>query len=345
VRDGQYTTSTNFLVTLVPVNDPPVISSLASQTINVGEVAGPLAFTVSDVDTPVSNITVTARSSNPALVLGSNIVLGGEGSSRTVTVMPQPGVSGSATITLTANDGAASNSTSFMLTVSTLFIGTSSFTNAAEIVIPDFGAATPYPSSIAVSGLGGVVSAVTVGLRGLSHSWTPDITALLVSPDVRQAFVLINSGSGGASEVTLALFDAAGTALPGDSGLITGDYRPAQSFSTFTGAAPNGLWKLFVQDTGPGDQGDILDGWALTLTTVPGGVPAAPVVTLLSLTGNQLNLIITGDAGPPYTLQASSDLGVWTNLFTTNPSSLPFTCTVTNVGDFSQRFFRVLMGP
>ena len=100
-----------------------------------------------------------------------------------------------------------------------------------------------------------------------------------------------------------------------------------------------------MQDTGPGDQGDILDGWVLTLTTVPGGAPAAPVVTLLSLTDNQLNLIITGDTGPPYTLQASLDLGVWTNLFTTNPSSLPFTCTVTNVGDFSQRFFRVLMGP
>jgi subtilisin-like proprotein convertase family protein len=140
-------------------------------------------------------------------------------------------------------------------------------------------------------------------------------------------------------------FDAAGTALPDDSGLMTGNYRPSQSFSTFNGAAPNGLWKLFVQDSGPGDQGDILDGWALRLTTVPGGAPTAPILKLLSLTDNQLNMVITGDAGPPYTLQASSDLGVWTNLFTTNPSSLPFACTVTNVAGFPQRFFRVLLGP
>src|SRR6185295_9988115 len=102
---------------------------------------------------------------NPTLVPLGNLVLGGSGANRTVTVTPAAGQSGTATITVTVSDGTLSASNSFVVTVSTLGVGTQSFTNPAAITIPDIGAGSPYPSVINVSGMGGTVSNVTVTLR------------------------------------------------------------------------------------------------------------------------------------------------------------------------------------
>ena len=57
-----------------------------------------------------------------------------------------------------------------------------SFTNAATITIVDETSAVPYPSSIPVSGLTGVITNLSVTLRGLSHSWPDDMDVLLVGP-------------------------------------------------------------------------------------------------------------------------------------------------------------------
>jgi hypothetical protein len=70
-----------------------------------------------------------------------------------------------------------------------------------------------------------------------------------------------------------------------------------------------------------------------------------PSVLQMDLTNSQFKLLITGDAGPDYTVQASTDLTTWTNLFTTNSPAPPFIWTFTNTGDFSQHFFRILLGP
>src|SRR5439155_22340208 len=57
-------------------------------------------------------------SDNSALVAQADIVFGGVGSNRTVTVTPLPGASGNASITVTVSDGAAASaSTSFQLSV------------------------------------------------------------------------------------------------------------------------------------------------------------------------------------------------------------------------------------
>ena len=72
---------------------------------------------------------------------------------------------------------------------------------------------------------------------------------------------------------------------------------------------------------------------------------ARPGLTPLEFTNNQFRLLVTGDAGPDYTIQGSPDLTLWTNVFTTNSPGLPFTWTFTNAADFSQQFFRVLLGP
>ncbi len=60
---------------------------------------------------------MTGASSNPALVPAGNLVFGGSGATRTVTVTPVAGQSGTATITLTVSDGQFSASDAFLLTV------------------------------------------------------------------------------------------------------------------------------------------------------------------------------------------------------------------------------------
>ncbi|MBI3880593.1 MAG: sulfatase-like hydrolase/transferase, partial [Verrucomicrobia bacterium] len=79
------------------------------------------------------------------------------------------------------------------------------------------------------------------------------------------------------------------------------------------------------------------------ITVLPFSNP--PGVATLNFSGNQLQLQITGDAGPDYTVQASSNLAGWTNLFTTNSPTLPFFWLDPNAGSYTSRFYRVLLGP
>jgi hypothetical protein len=113
VSDGQQTASTEFSVTVNPVNDPPFISTVADQQVVSGAATGALAVTVSDVDNPVEAITFTASSSDPAVVAGAGITLGGTAGSRTITVQTVAGVTGSAVITLNISDGLATATSAF----------------------------------------------------------------------------------------------------------------------------------------------------------------------------------------------------------------------------------------
>ena len=74
-----------------------------------------------------------------------------------------------------------------------------------------------------------------------------------------------------------------------------------------------------------------------------------PGVAALNLIGTQLQLQITGDTGPDYTVQASTNLaanlGGWTNLYTTNSPATPFLWLDPNAGSYTSRFYRVLLGP
>ncbi|PYM89328.1 MAG: hypothetical protein DME04_26625 [Candidatus Rokuibacteriota bacterium] len=117
VSDGQLSTPTSFQLTVTAVNDAPTITSIANQTTTVGTAVGPLSFTVGDVETAAGSLTVSGSSSNPGLVPNANIVFGGSGANRTVTVTPAAGQTGTATITVAVSDGQLSTPTSFQLTV------------------------------------------------------------------------------------------------------------------------------------------------------------------------------------------------------------------------------------
>ena len=89
VTDGNAgTASDTFVLTVTAVNDVPTISDVIDQATNEDTATAALGFTVGDVETPAASLTLSGTSSNTTLVPNANIVFGGSGASRTVTLTP-----------------------------------------------------------------------------------------------------------------------------------------------------------------------------------------------------------------------------------------------------------------
>jgi len=99
------------------VDSPPTIAGLSNQSILAGSTLGPISFTVGDDITEPSALVVTATSSNASLLPNADLLLGGSGTTRTLTAMPVPGASGATTITVTVSDGFQTTQQAFVLTV------------------------------------------------------------------------------------------------------------------------------------------------------------------------------------------------------------------------------------
>lgn len=103
--------------TVSGINDPPTISDVATQITTENIATAALPFSVGDDLTAPGSLTLTKSSSNLTLVPTANIVFGGSGANRTVTVTPATNQSGAAFITLTVSDGTNTANDTFWLTV------------------------------------------------------------------------------------------------------------------------------------------------------------------------------------------------------------------------------------
>ena len=162
------------------------------------------------------------------------------------------------------------------------------FASTSSIAIPAAGTAGPagpYPSELAVAGLGGTVTDVRVRLGGLAHSQPDDLEYLLQAPS--GATALLGADAGGLLDVQAAnlTFDDASSFSLLDSGpLVSGVFRlssfgdtsfpapaPQPPYGTnlaaFDGISPNGSWKLFINDDAAGDAGILRGGWGLAIDT------------------------------------------------------------------------------
>jgi formylglycine-generating enzyme required for sulfatase activity len=133
LQDDKWGITTGLGLMKVPINGPKgsfttaevtveqyralTISGITDQTIDENGNTGALNFTIGDDSATVSSLTLNGISSNKTLVPNSNIVFGGSGANRTVTVSPARGQIGSVTITVTVSNGLLSSSYSFELTV------------------------------------------------------------------------------------------------------------------------------------------------------------------------------------------------------------------------------------
>ena len=145
-------------------------------------------------------------------------------------------------------------------------------TNQGAPVFPIFGNTNTIPipsqqggagSTIAVAGLIGGVSRVTVTLSNLSYPTPHSLSILLRSPSGQN--VMLMSGAGGDNDilnVRLTFDDSAVALLPQNNPIASGTYRPAYyppevvlpgspppyatNLSALNGGNPNGNWSLFI---------------------------------------------------------------------------------------------------
>jgi hypothetical protein len=74
--------------------------------------------------------------------------------------------------------------------------------------------------------------------------------------------------------------------------------------------------------------------------------PIAPQLAPPSLTnGSQLSIQVSGDAGPDYAVETSTNLTSWSALFTSNSPPVPFRFNDALSNNVPQKFYRVLLGP
>jgi subtilisin-like proprotein convertase family protein len=178
------------------------------------------------------------------------------------------------------------------------------FANPTTITINDGTTATPYPSNIAVSGLGSVTH-LTITLTGISHTFPDDIDMLLVGPQGQTATIFSDvGGSVPASGVTITLDDAAPTPLLDAGPLVSGTFQPnnvgtgdifpppapaapssASALSIFNGTDPNGTWSLYVVDDLSGDAGSISGGWAINITAAAIPEPSTWMLVIFGSVG------------------------------------------------------------
>lgn len=294
-----HTVQSTFKIGVVFSPQAPLFTSFpADQSIPAATQLGPIDLKAwSPQGSP---LTVTASSTdNPGLVPSVQVTQTGSTSGTNdygLSLIPAGALTGTATIAVVASDTNGLKTTqTFTLTVTRAPV----FANGASIAIPEGpttpgqlqqGEATPYPSAINVSGVGGVVSSVQVTLVGLTHQHPEDLDVLLVSPNGKAIMLMGQAGSGGpANGLRINFSDTASGKIPASSQLTSqsyqaGDYstglvlpapapsRPYGSSlnTTFAGINPNGNWQLYVLDSIFPTGGSIDGGWILFLQTAPG---------------------------------------------------------------------------
>ena len=184
------------------------------------------------------------------------------------------------------------------LGLTTAFINTTNINIPRGTSLPSVGAADPYPSTIVVSNVTGVVNRVTVTLNQFTHTWPADVAILLVGPTGKKVELMRNAGGGfSVTNLVMMFDDAAAAGVPELSRLASQSYRPtnyppvytfpapapagpyASTLSSFAGINPNGAWSLYVADDTAQNNGSILNGWTLTLNSVVPQVDLALAMT------------------------------------------------------------------
>ncbi len=304
------------------VSVPYITDAAAFSRLNVLHLEGSIL-----VDRTTSRDTVNKIVCGSLPSLGKTVISLGNGPTPTATATTTPTVPGTPTNTATptntgtpTNTATPTNTGTPTNTATATSTGTPSctpanFSNTAAITINDNSAGSPYPSTIAVSGLSGSVTKVTVSVTGITHGFPDDIDMMLVGPGGQNALMMSDcGGNNNISGVSLTLDDAAATSLPDSTQITGGTYKPtnfdtttdtfpapapspagAAALSTFNGTNPNGTWALYVRDDFGSQSGSISGGWTLRITT-NNCAAATPTLTPTSTATNTATATLTSTA-------------------------------------------------
>jgi subtilisin-like proprotein convertase family protein len=170
-----------------------------------------------------------------------------------------------------------------------------SFKNQTPIAVPGSGTvgpASPYPSPVAVSGMAGPITDVSVTLHGVSHAQPNQMRVLLISPHGTAVSLMdLVCGDEAVAGYTWIFNQRALAEMPRKGPCDGVAYRPSgyayrlewppprppallptTDLGRLTGEDANGTWDLYVADAGGGNTGEIAGGWTLTVETYDGPI-------------------------------------------------------------------------
>src|SRR5581483_3702969 len=166
-----FTTSNSFEIALTAFAGQ--ISAIADQNIPPGGSSAPIAFTYGGLGTSSgASLQVMATSTNQTLLPNGNIVIGGSGTNRTLTITPAAGQTGTSLITVSTTDGTWTNSRSFNVVVANFAVTT---TPGSQSVLAGNGVA--YTNIVTATNGTGTVSFGVSGLpAGAGAIFNPSTT-------------------------------------------------------------------------------------------------------------------------------------------------------------------------
>jgi len=190
------------------------------------------------------------------------------------------------------------------------------FTNGGQsILINDNTTASPYPSTINASGVTGTITNFQLTMFLVSHRFSDDMAAALLSPSGTPILLFsgpgpnfLETGTKAISNLTWTFDDNALAMLPINTTPVSGTFKPGldewderfpdpnqpglqlpasttfnKTFQPLLSENPNGQWQLLVRDGNSGDSGIIAGGWSITFQTTAVPEPSSVVLTLLSI--------------------------------------------------------------
>ncbi len=360
--------SNSFIVQITPVFVQPSITAPATGstvTVPAGSVTAiPLAYSDEgfNANALIVSATTPGGPSSPISSLSFSEGVGNGPSNLVVTTVGN--TTGSATVTLivsqpVGNPLSATNTFTVTVVPSTVPL----YYQPAAITINNDtvsnGEATPYPSTINVSGLENAYK-VTATLIGFSHTFPANVSALLVGPQGQSVVLMSDEGNLVAASDLRLTFDDAGGAMSATGPLTSGTYAPAlsdllfvdsqpdvtfpqnptppptlstpygHSLSVFSNTNPNGQWSLFVYDNAKPDVGVISGGWLLSIETIAPEISQIGQVAINENTTTNIPFTV-GSASTPV-----SDVVVTATASAEAPPNLVSSLIITGAGTANQ---------
>jgi hypothetical protein len=315
-----------FMVTVNAVNQRPTLNAISNLTTN--ENAGLQTVNLSGITSGAANenqvLHVTAVSSNLTLIPNPTVNYTNANTTGTLTFTPVTNAVGTAAITVTVNDGGASNN-----------IVTRTFTITLNAVNTSSTNSSPTLDLVSNLVLNAGAGSQRITLTGISSGTTNK---------TRRLRVTARAGNHLISRLMVQYIN------PGTNGTL--NFRPGR----LTGTAAISV------TVNNGEKSNNIITRTFTVTLVPpgtsirsatttnalandkgSGVPAvAAVLTTLAPVGGRFTMTVAGMRGYKYVVEASTDLAHWVPVQT---NTAPFTFVDTNASQFTRRFYRSVSVP
>jgi hypothetical protein len=257
---------------------PPRIANITNTVMNEDAVIGPINFSILDAETSFSNLVVTARSSNQALLPDERIALSGTAMVRSMRLAPATNENGTVLVTITVTDllGQVTNRT-FQLTVNAVNDPPSFTAGADQAVFEDAGVQSISNWATALS-----AGPTNESVQNFSFEVSNDNPSLFavppsISPEGRLTYTPAPNANGSA-QVSVQLLDDGGTADGGTN---------ASAVQTFTIHVVSvndppfftkGSDYVGLEDSGP----VVLNGWVQSATAGPADEAGQQLAFLVS---------------------------------------------------------------